>query len=166
MNISGLYTYPLSDTAIISSLIIIAIFLVFVYIRSKRNLIRDVQKKVLVQNPGLIANMAFPARHERSVSFIVGLTGLSGSGILTVTPEGVQYLGYKGQKIPLNLSIDAEGLEVVWLGKIRPLSPRHWLVVRDGSEKHYFTAETGKMFADNQEETKEIYDCICSKVGK
>jgi len=84
---------------------------------------------------------------------------------LTVTPEGVQYFGYKGQKIPLNLSINADRLEVDWLGKVRTFSPRHWLVVGDGSEKHYFTAETGKMFADNQEETKEIYDYICSKMG-
>ncbi|MBU7005385.1 hypothetical protein [Phosphitispora fastidiosa] len=166
MNISGHNTFLLSDTAIIPSIIIIAIFLVFVYIRSKRNLIRDVQKKVLIQNPCLISNITFPARHKRSVSLIAGLTGISGSGILTVAQEGVQYFGYKGREIPLNISIDAARLEAVWLGKVRPLSSRHWLVVGDGSEKHYFTAETSKMFADNQEETKEIYDCICSKVGK
>ncbi len=159
-------TLLLSDIAIISSLIIIAIILAFIYFTGKRKFIREAQKKVLVQNPGLISQMAFPARYKRSLSFITGLIGMSGSGILTVAPEGVQYMGYRGQTTPVNLSVNADILQVTWLGKVLPLSCKYWLVVRNESENYYFTAETGKIFAGNLEETKEIYDYICSQVCK
>ncbi|WP_418790013.1 hypothetical protein [Phosphitispora sp. TUW77] len=163
---SRLYLLALSYEAILVYLIIFAIILVYIFIRTKRNLIRDIQKNVLVQNPELISLMAFAVRHKRRASFFAGLMEICGSGILTITPEGVQYLGYKGRRIPDNLSVAANEFEVVWLGKVMPLSPLYWLVVKDGSTKHYFTAETGKTFSANKEETKEIYDYICSQVSQ
>ena len=147
---------------IISSLVIISIAAVFIYIRGKQNYIKMVQKKVLKSDPGLASLLSFPVKHKTKFSVLTGLLSPREGGILTVDAGRVKYSGYKGKKNQVKFNFKALDTEVVWMGRNIPGSVVHWFMVKNGAESHYFSAETGRNFSDNEKESKEMFDSINS----
>ncbi|MHB9095027.1 MAG: hypothetical protein ACYC21_10165 [Eubacteriales bacterium] len=140
--------------------IVILAFLVFVFIKSNNKWLFDVHKKIFIENPGIASLDFFAVYHLSEPPGLFQFLSRKETGIITFKENMISFLGYKSQFTPVRLCFPLQGFETAWVGKTFGFGRTHWFVFKQGDERHYFSAETGKLFPKNEKESKEIFEKI------
>ncbi len=136
----------------------LGIFLLWkMYRRVNKKWICKVQKKVLLDNPGMASRDSHSANHSVKPDSILTFLPRQETGIFVINKDTITFHGYKPGNTYVDLRLPFKDAEVTWIGKMKKFGQDYWFRVKTPDETHYFTAETGRLFSSNEKEAKELF---------
>ncbi len=153
-------------TLLLLLLLLFLLFLFVMYLRAEKKWINSVQWKVLIENPGIASAVSFPVIHSATKPGVFSLFTKRETGIINISKHGISFTGYKYKYVPVKLEIPVQNLHMAWVGKLEIHGRRHWFMVINGKENHYFSAETGRLCSSNEKYCREVFAEIKSNLEK
>jgi len=142
----------------ITVFILLIVYLAYVGAQTRK---RKKIQSMLMAAPTTDGTRQFPIRWAGSKGFNSWLKVFpwEGSGVLRLTPAGVELDGATngGKPLAVRISTDAEAH---WVGRAFKNGATAWFKVVDGGEEHYFTSETGNTIANTGRDTQAIFEAV------